>query len=93
MTINWCRAHAVAVCKADGGGYVEDMISAVRIMDEQLPLFISVSDIPCITPEIIRTVAEAYRLSGKDGCSTWVPSGLVTFMPGRYALQEKCQGD
>ena len=77
MTVNWCRAHGISVCKADGGGYIEDMISAVRIMDEQLPLFICVSDIPCITPEIIRTVAEAYYSSGRDSCSVWVPAGLV----------------
>jgi adenosylcobinamide-phosphate guanylyltransferase len=92
MTINWCRAHAVAVCKADGGGYVEDMISAVRIMDEQLPLFICVSDIPCITPEIIRTVAEAYRLSGKDGCSAWVPSGLVHSCRGGMPYRKNVRG-
>jgi adenosylcobinamide-phosphate guanylyltransferase len=92
MTINWCHVHSVAVCKADGGGYVEDMISAVRIMDEHLPLFICVSDIPCITPEIIRTVAEAYCSSGKDGCSAWVPAGLVHSCRGGMPYRKNVMG-
>jgi len=77
MTMNWCRANGITVFKSDGGGYVEDMINAVRTMDERNPLFISVADIPCVTPDIIRTIARAYYSSGKDGCSTWVPAGLV----------------
>jgi adenosylcobinamide-phosphate guanylyltransferase len=78
MTMNWCRANGIAVFKADGCGYIEDMISVVRMIDERHPLFISVADIPCVTPDIIRTIARAYYLSGKDGCSTWVPAGRVS---------------
>ncbi|MFA5347748.1 MAG: NTP transferase domain-containing protein [Methanoregula sp.] len=92
MTINWCRAHAVAVCKAGGVGYIEDMVSAVRIMDEQLPLFICVSDIPCITPEIIRTVAEAYYTSARDGCSAWVPAELVSSCRGGMPYRKNVMG-
>lgn len=92
MTINWCRAQGVTVCKADGAGYVEDMMSVVRIMDERHPLFISVADIPCITPEIIRTIAEAYSSSGKDACSTWIPAGLVTSCRGGMPYRKTVDG-
>jgi adenosylcobinamide-phosphate guanylyltransferase len=92
MTINWCHAHAIPVCKTDGGGYVEDMISAVRILEEHLPLFICVSDIPCITPEIIRTVAGAYYSSGTDGCSVWVPAELVHSCRGGMPYRKNVRG-
>jgi adenosylcobinamide-phosphate guanylyltransferase len=90
MTINWCHANNIAVCKTDGSGFVNDMISAVRMINEILPLFICVSDIPGITPEIIRMIAEAYFSSGKDACSVWVPAELVdtcrTGMPYREII-------
>jgi adenosylcobinamide-phosphate guanylyltransferase len=92
MTINWCRAHGVTVCKADGAGYIEDMVSVVRIIDERHPLFISVADIPCITPEIIRTIAEAYSSSGKDGCSTWIAEGLVSSCRGGMPYRKTVDG-
>jgi adenosylcobinamide-phosphate guanylyltransferase len=92
MTTNWCRAHTIAVSKTEGSGYVNDMISAVRMMDEPLPLFICVSDIPGITPEIIQTIAEAYRSSGKDGCSAWVPSGLANACRGGMPFREQVDG-
>ncbi len=53
MTANWCRAHGITVIRAGGNGYIEDMVSAVRNLGDEQPLFISVSDIPCITPAII----------------------------------------
>jgi adenosylcobinamide-phosphate guanylyltransferase len=92
MTMNWCRAHAIAVNRTDGSGYVNDMISAVRMMDERLPLFICVSDIPGITPEIIRTMAEVHRSSGKDGCSAWVPAGLANVCRGGMPYREQVNG-
>jgi len=92
MTTNWCRANNIAVCKADGDGYINDMISAIKIMDEEFPLFISVSDIPCVTSEIIRSIAEAYYSSGKDGCSAWVPVGLVNSYRGSMPYRKKVNG-
>jgi adenosylcobinamide-phosphate guanylyltransferase len=92
MTINWCRAHAIPVCKTDGAGYIDDMIHAVRIMDEQKPLFISVADIPCITPEIIRTIEKAYSSSGKDACSAWIPAGRVTSCRGGMPYRQMVNG-
>jgi adenosylcobinamide-phosphate guanylyltransferase len=77
MTLNWCRAHNITLCKTEGRGYIEDMISAVEIMDEQHPLFVCVSDIPCITAGIICLIADLYHKSGKDACSTWIPADIV----------------
>jgi adenosylcobinamide-phosphate guanylyltransferase len=92
MTINWCRAHGIAFCKAEGRGYIEDMICAVETMDEQHPLFVCVSDIPCITAKIILQIADSYHKSGKDACSTWVPAELVHSCRGSISYREKING-
>jgi adenosylcobinamide-phosphate guanylyltransferase len=77
MTANWCRAQGVAVVRTGGHGYIEDMMSAVRNLEEDNPLIISVSDIPCITPAIITTIRHSYDRCGKDALSTWVPAYRV----------------
>jgi adenosylcobinamide-phosphate guanylyltransferase len=92
MTMNWCRAHSIAFCKAEGRGYVEDMISAVEILDERHPLFVCVSDIPCLTAKVIRQIAEVYHMSGKDACSAWVPADLFHSCRGSISYREKVNG-
>jgi len=92
MTMNWCRAHGIAFCKADGRGYIEDMIIAVETLDEQHPLFVCVSDIPCITAKSIRQIADSYHISGKDACSTWVPAVLVHSCRGSISYREQVNG-
>jgi adenosylcobinamide-phosphate guanylyltransferase len=68
------------------------MISAVKTLDDQHPLFICVSDIPCITTEIIRRIADSYHISGKDACSAWVPSELVHACRGGMPYREQVHG-
>lgn len=92
MTINWCRAQGIDFCKTEGSGYVHDMVEGVKILGENNPLFVSVSDIPCITPEIIHTISHAYQYSGKDACSTWVPETLVNTSPDGMPYREMVQG-
>jgi adenosylcobinamide-phosphate guanylyltransferase len=92
MTLNWCRAHGIGYCKTDGTGYIDDMVSAVRMLDEEKPLFVSVSDIPCITPDIIRSVADAYRAGRKDAASTWVPAMLVKSSRESMPYHEEIHG-
>jgi len=92
MTMNWCRVQGIDFCKTEGGGYIEDMMEAVRILGESGPLFISVSDIPCITGDIIRTIGTAYRSSGKDACSAWIPSDLVKSERDGMPYREQIQG-
>jgi adenosylcobinamide-phosphate guanylyltransferase len=92
MTLNWCRAHDIVFCKTEGNGYVEDMISAVENLDEQHPLFVSVSDIPCITAEIIQHIADLYFTSEKDACSTWIPADLMRKYKSTVCYQEKIDG-
>lgn len=77
MTANWCRANSIPFCKTDGLGYVADMVQAVESLEEKGPLFISVSDIPCVTAEIISSIITAYASCGRDALSTWVPSSMV----------------
>jgi adenosylcobinamide-phosphate guanylyltransferase len=92
MTMNWCRAQGIAFCKAEGRGYIEDMISAVESLDVQRPLFVCVSDIPCITVNVIRQIADTYNMSGKDACSAWVPVDLVQSCRGEISYKEKING-
>jgi adenosylcobinamide-phosphate guanylyltransferase len=92
MTMNWCRAHGIDFIKAEGEGYITDMIESVKILDEQHRLFVSVCDIPCITAEIIIRIADAYRLSGKDACSTWVPANVTQSFRCTMPYLEKVDG-
>jgi len=92
MTLNWCRANNIPVCKTDGRGYVDDMVQAVQSLDEEHPLFISVSDIPCITADIVTTISRAYDSSGKDALSTWVPAAMVTACRESMPYRERIGG-
>jgi adenosylcobinamide-phosphate guanylyltransferase len=92
MTINWCRAQGIAFCKTEGKGYVEDMISAVKTLDDEQPLFVCVADIPCITTRIINHIIETYFGSGKDACSIWVPATLVHACRGAMPYREQVCG-
>ncbi|MDO8842549.1 NTP transferase domain-containing protein [Methanocalculus sp.] len=75
-TKNWCRANDIPFISTDGRGYLEDLNSAVDVLEEEGPFFISVSDIPCLRPETICAVWNAYLDSGMDACSTWIPIAL-----------------
>ncbi len=92
MTMNWCRARDIDFIKAEGRGYIADMIESVKILDEQHRLFICVCDIPCITAEIIIRIADAYRFSGKDACSTWVPAHIPRSFRCNIPYLEKVDG-
>jgi hypothetical protein len=41
-------------------------------LEEQNPLFTSVSDLPCLQPSTLHRIHELYRKAGKPACSTWV---------------------
>jgi adenosylcobinamide-phosphate guanylyltransferase len=92
MTMNWCRAHGIEFIKAEGGGYITDMIQAVKTLDEQHRLFVCVCDIPGITAEIIIRIADAYHFSGKDACSTWVPAYVTRSFRCTMPYLEKVDG-
>jgi adenosylcobinamide-phosphate guanylyltransferase len=77
MTQNWCRVSGVDLYCAQGTGYVEDMVDAVSALGEQQPVFVSVSDLPCLNAGILTTIHSAYATSGKEACSSWVPVSLV----------------
>ena len=92
MTINWCRAQGIEYCKSEGTGYIEDMIATVRTLGEDMPLFVCVSDIPCITPDIIHDIEHAYSKSGKDACSTWIPSIISSYSCGGMPCRQEIEG-
>jgi adenosylcobinamide-phosphate guanylyltransferase len=92
MTMNWCRAQGITVAKTRGTGFIEDMVGAVNDLEETGPVIISVSDIPCIIPEIITSVIVSYHACGKDALSTWVPARLVKSSPGGMPYRETIAG-
>jgi len=92
MTRNWCRAQNITIHNAKGRGYIEDMIESVQALDEVGSLFISVSDIPCITPGIIQAIRDFYKNSGKDACSTWVPEDSADCRDGNMPYREIVEG-
>lgn len=88
MTRNWCRAQGIDSCLTGGVDYIFDMVEAVQAAGETHPLFVSVSDIPCIDPEIITNVREAHAASGREACSVWVPSDIVRSCRGGLNYRE-----
>lgn len=92
MTINWCRAQGIICCKTGGTGYIGDMAGVVTELEEKDPLFVSVSDIPCINTEIIRSIRRTYAGCSKDALSAWVPSALVKSCRGGMPYREHING-
>jgi len=92
MTQNWCRVHGIEFCKTAGAGYVEDMVHAVGMLEEEGSLFVSASDLPCITSNIISTISDAHRSSGKDACSAWVPATMVKSCRESMPYREEIRG-
>lgn len=73
FTINWARAQGFQCIRTTGNGYVRDLQEAVTMIDESGPFFTCVADLPCLSPEHIVKIHEAYESSGKEALSTWVP--------------------
>jgi len=92
QTGNWCRAHGITTFRAEGAGYVEDVTECIRALDITEPVVTSVSDIPGITPEIISSVLDAYRVAGTDACSVWVPAARVVERRATPAYVQQLKG-
>jgi adenosylcobinamide-phosphate guanylyltransferase len=92
MTANWCRAHGLTIVQTAGCGFIEDMVHAVRQLEEKQPIVVSVSDIPCITPAVVTTVLRSYENCGKDALSTWVPADRVKSCRGGMPYHENIGG-
>ena len=92
MTANWCRAQDITLVRSPGDGYIGDMISAVRQLEEARPVIVSVSDIPGITAGIISTILDRYDECGKDALSAWVPATLVKSCRGGMPYREMIGG-
>ena len=88
MTQNWCRANGIDLYFSQGMDYIRDMVEAIKALDEHLPLFVSVSDIPCLDAGSIAAVHDAYSRSGREACSTWVPVTLVRSSRNKIAYRE-----
>ncbi|MFA5236317.1 MAG: NTP transferase domain-containing protein [Methanoregula sp.] len=93
MTRNWCRVNGIDSYNAEGVDYILDMVESVQALDETQPLFVSVSDIPCIDAGIIADVRMAYGCSGKEACSTWVPARIVKACRGGMTYHETIQNE
>ncbi|QSZ66464.1 5-deoxyadenosylcobinamide phosphate nucleotidyltransferase [Methanofollis aquaemaris] len=91
-TRNWCRAHGISLYSAGARGYVADIVEAVTELGEEGPIITSVSDIPCVTPDLVTRVQEAYQESGTPALSTWVPAAHCTGSALRASYQEYIDG-
>jgi adenosylcobinamide-phosphate guanylyltransferase len=92
FTKNWCRANGITLYAASGSGYIEDIAEAVTELGEEHPLFTCVSDLPCLRPDTIKTVREAYEQSDKAACSTWIPRQLCDRYGCRTQYTETVDG-
>ena len=93
MTRNWCRVNGVDSYNAGGVDYILDLVESVQALEETQPLFVSVSDIPCIDAKIITDIHKAYTSSGKDACSTWVPTHIVKACRGGMTYRETIKNE
>ena len=92
MTANWCRANGIALVHTRGDGYIPDMVQAVRQLDENGPIIVSVSDIPCITGTVVKTIVGMYTNCRKPALSTWVPASRVQSCRGGMPYREIIDG-
>ena len=92
MTRNWCRANGVDQFCAAGVNFIEDMEETVSALGETRPLFVSVSDIPCINADLLFRIQKDYIRSGMDACSVWVPVDLVQSCRGGVTYRQNIRG-
>ena len=92
MTANWCRANGIAIIRTDGCGEIEDMVRAGRLLEEEQPLIISVSDIPCITPALVSTIMDSYDGCDRDALSAWIPAHRVQSCRGSLPYRQLVGG-
>jgi adenosylcobinamide-phosphate guanylyltransferase len=92
MTGNWCRAQGIPFHVSQGTGYIDDMVESVCALGEKNPLFVSVSDIPCVSAGSLREICRSYRKSCMDACSAWVPALRTGDDSGTIAWHEKIEG-
>lgn len=92
LTANWCRSQGIDCMTARGAGYVEDLVEAALRLEVSGPFFTSVSDIPCITSDIIAMIAAAYENSDCEACSTWVPAAICTGHDCRTRYPQEING-
>lgn len=69
----WCRAQGIPHYTASGGGYIEDILESVRILEITEAFFTSVSDLPFLEADLVRDIFAIYGKSRKAALSTWIP--------------------
>ena len=65
MTKNWCRAKGFEIYNASGQGYIEDLLECIRDISIGGPVFSCVSDLPGLSPGIVKQVHETYIDQGR----------------------------
>jgi adenosylcobinamide-phosphate guanylyltransferase len=92
FTANWCRVHGIPHVITRGTGYIADLVEAVCELEEQNPLFTSVSDLPCLRSSTLHHLHTLYHSSGKPACSAWVPASLLKDRGISYRYMESVEG-
>lgn len=75
FTQNWCRAHDLLCVCTGGAGYVEDLAEAAVLLGLDGPVLCVSADLPCLTPDLVGEVVEAYKAQALPALSVWVPVG------------------
>ena len=92
MTQNYLHAQGIEVFRATGKGYVEDIVEAVTELGVTVPLFTSVADMPCLMPECVKEIREAYFSQERPALSTWIPLSLCQPAGCRTVYTETVDG-
>ncbi len=92
-TANWCRVQGVTSLMTCGMGYIPDLVEAVRELEEQGPLFTSVSDLPCLQVSTVQHIRELYERAALPACSAWVPVRLLQQRGISHSYEESVEGE
>lgn len=92
ITLNYLRAQGVSFYRAMGQGYVQDIIETITELGVKVPLFTSVADLPCLRPEHVKEIREAYFSQERPALSTWIPQSLCQPAGCRTDYRETVEG-
>ena len=92
MTVNYLRVQGIPCYRAEGRGYMEDIVEAVTETGVTAAHFTSVADLPSLRPWHVTRIREVYESQEKQALSTWIPRDLCTTDGLREIYTETVEG-
>ena len=91
-TANYCRIQGVEQICTSGTGYIEDLIEAVRCLEENGPVLVLCTDIPGIRSEHLEYIISSYHTGSAPACSVWIPADLLSIQGYEPGFMQDIEG-